>query len=138
MLIIIIRIDLIVQAKSGTGKTCVFCTIALEGITVANNTLEVLVLSPTREIAAQSLNVCISSHLIKPFMFYPTRKLNKIWYELHTSLLYYIHWLRYIFTLINLYIISTIDNWLQLLTLGDDKDWKSYPWSESATVLWRS
>ena len=61
MLIIIIRIDLIVQAKSGTGKTCVFCTIALEGITVANNTLEVLVLSPTREIAAQSLNVCISS-----------------------------------------------------------------------------
>ncbi|XP_041458083.1 uncharacterized protein LOC121410215 isoform X2 [Lytechinus variegatus] len=46
-------LDLIVQAKSGTGKTCVFSVIALEGIDLSNPSTQVLVLAPTREIAVQ-------------------------------------------------------------------------------------
>ncbi|OWF41567.1 ATP-dependent RNA helicase dbp10-like [Mizuhopecten yessoensis] len=46
-------LDLIVQAKSGTGKTCVFSVIALEGLQTASYALQVLVLAPTREIAIQ-------------------------------------------------------------------------------------
>jgi ATP-dependent RNA helicase DDX20 len=45
--------DLIVQAKSGTGKTCVFTIVALEMVLVESKTLQVLVLAPTREIAVQ-------------------------------------------------------------------------------------
>jgi ATP-dependent RNA helicase DDX20 len=45
--------DLIVQAKSGTGKTCVFAIVALEMILVESKCLQVLVLAPTREIAVQ-------------------------------------------------------------------------------------
>uniref|UniRef100_A0A8C9VDE5 RNA helicase n=1 Tax=Scleropages formosus TaxID=113540 RepID=A0A8C9VDE5_SCLFO len=46
-------LDLIVQAKSGTGKTCVFATIALDSLIVENVSTQVLVLAPTREIAVQ-------------------------------------------------------------------------------------
>ncbi|XP_061113136.1 probable ATP-dependent RNA helicase DDX20 [Conger conger] len=46
-------LDLIVQAKSGTGKTCVFATIALDALITENMTTQVLVLAPTREIAVQ-------------------------------------------------------------------------------------
>ncbi|XP_036389271.1 probable ATP-dependent RNA helicase DDX20 [Megalops cyprinoides] len=46
-------LDLIVQAKSGTGKTCVFATIALDSLVTENMTTQVLVLAPTREIAVQ-------------------------------------------------------------------------------------
>lgn len=46
-------LDLIVQAKSGTGKTCVFSVIALEGLQTTSYALQVLVLAPTREIAIQ-------------------------------------------------------------------------------------
>ncbi|NP_001116795.1 probable ATP-dependent RNA helicase DDX20 [Danio rerio] len=46
-------LDLIVQAKSGTGKTCVFTTIALDSLILENATTQVLVLAPTREIAVQ-------------------------------------------------------------------------------------
>ncbi|XP_072025191.1 uncharacterized protein [Amphiura filiformis] len=46
-------LDLIVQAKSGTGKTCVFSVIALESLDVQSNSTQVLVLAPTREIAVQ-------------------------------------------------------------------------------------
>ncbi|KAK3103570.1 hypothetical protein FSP39_020216 [Pinctada imbricata] len=49
--------DLIVQAKSGTGKTCVFTVIALESIQVDTSALQVLVLAPTREIAIQIWDV---------------------------------------------------------------------------------
>ena len=45
--------DLIIQAKSGTGKTCVFAVVALESICVDSGTVQVLVLAPTREIAVQ-------------------------------------------------------------------------------------
>nr|XP_020476305.1 probable ATP-dependent RNA helicase DDX20 [Monopterus albus] len=46
-------LDLIVQAKSGTGKTCVFCTVALDSLVLENPATQVLVLAPTREIAVQ-------------------------------------------------------------------------------------
>lgn len=50
-------IDLIVQAKSGTGKTCVFSVIALESIIASSNSLQILILAPTREIAIQIQDV---------------------------------------------------------------------------------
>ncbi len=53
-----IGLDLIVQAKSGTGKTCVFSVIALEHIlTTSSKALQVLVLAPTREVATQICGV---------------------------------------------------------------------------------
>jgi ATP-dependent RNA helicase DDX20 len=58
--------DLIIQAKSGTGKTCVFGIIALEHVlsSVKNNSLQVLILAPTREVAIQISDVikAISVH----------------------------------------------------------------------------
>uniref|UniRef100_A0A8C3LTR9 RNA helicase n=1 Tax=Chrysolophus pictus TaxID=9089 RepID=A0A8C3LTR9_CHRPC len=45
--------DLIVQAKSGTGKTCVFSTIALDALLLDSTATQVLILAPTREIAVQ-------------------------------------------------------------------------------------
>ncbi|XP_062604795.1 probable ATP-dependent RNA helicase DDX20 [Saccostrea cucullata] len=53
-------LDLIVQAKSGTGKTCVFSVIALEGLQTESYALQVLVLAPTREIAIQIWDVICS------------------------------------------------------------------------------
>ncbi|XP_075224261.1 uncharacterized protein LOC142326049 [Lycorma delicatula] len=49
--------DLIVQAKSGTGKTCVFAVAALESVILKSNRLQVIVLAPTREIAQQIQHV---------------------------------------------------------------------------------
>lgn len=46
-------LDLIVKAKSGTGKTAVFGIIALETIDVTITSPQVLILAPTREIAIQ-------------------------------------------------------------------------------------
>ncbi|KAK0078920.1 hypothetical protein PV325_001932 [Microctonus aethiopoides] len=45
--------DLIVRAKSGTGKTAVFGIIALEMIDIHQSSVQVLILAPTREIAIQ-------------------------------------------------------------------------------------
>ncbi|KAI1893106.1 hypothetical protein AGOR_G00140480, partial [Albula goreensis] len=53
-------LDLIVQAKSGTGKTCVFATIALDSLVTENMTTQVLVLAPTREIAVQIHSVVMA------------------------------------------------------------------------------
>lgn len=50
-------LDLVVQAKSGTGKTCVFAVIALEMVNVSAPTTQVLVIAPTREIAVQITQV---------------------------------------------------------------------------------
>ncbi|KAI7883233.1 P-loop containing nucleoside triphosphate hydrolase protein, partial [Lichtheimia hyalospora FSU 10163] len=50
-------IDLIAQAKSGTGKTVVFSVIALESIRSDVNKPQVLVIAPTREIAVQIRDV---------------------------------------------------------------------------------
>ncbi|KAH0548896.1 hypothetical protein KQX54_004071 [Cotesia glomerata] len=49
--------DLLIQAKSGTGKTAVFGVIALEMINLDNSPHQVLILAPTREIAVQISNV---------------------------------------------------------------------------------
>lgn len=46
-------VDLIIKAKSGTGKTAVFSIIALELINTKKNVVQVLVLAPAREIAVQ-------------------------------------------------------------------------------------
>ncbi|XP_017379807.1 probable ATP-dependent RNA helicase DDX20 [Cebus imitator] len=46
-------LDLIVQAKSGTGKTCVFSTVALDSLVLENLSTQILILAPTREIAIQ-------------------------------------------------------------------------------------
>ncbi|XP_068454437.1 probable ATP-dependent RNA helicase DDX20 [Clinocottus analis] len=53
-------LDLIVQAKSGTGKTCVFCTVALDSLVLENPATQVLVLAPTREIAVQIHSVLMA------------------------------------------------------------------------------
>ncbi|XP_026325190.1 probable ATP-dependent RNA helicase DDX20 [Hyposmocoma kahamanoa] len=48
--------DLILEAKSGTGKTAVFSIIALEKLDLQKG-LQTIVLTPTREIAAQVCDV---------------------------------------------------------------------------------
>ncbi|KAJ1138514.1 hypothetical protein NDU88_004897 [Pleurodeles waltl] len=53
-------LDLIVQAKSGTGKTCVFSTIALDSLILENVETQILVLAPTREIAVQIHSVIMA------------------------------------------------------------------------------
>ncbi|XP_053313556.1 probable ATP-dependent RNA helicase DDX20 [Spea bombifrons] len=53
-------LDLIVQAKSGTGKTCVFSTVALDSLILQNTATQILVLAPTREIAVQIHSVITS------------------------------------------------------------------------------
>ncbi|XP_078049142.1 uncharacterized protein LOC144476290 [Augochlora pura] len=52
--------DLIMRAKSGTGKTLVFCVIALEMVDIQVPSVQVLMLAPTREIAVQISEVCSS------------------------------------------------------------------------------
>merc|ERR1719371_86817 len=51
--------DVIVQSQSGTGKTCVFCLGALQAVTKEREP-QVLILSPTRELAEQSQKVCLA------------------------------------------------------------------------------
>lgn len=57
--------DMIAQAQSGTGKTGAFTIGLLERVNVKINSPQVIVLSPTRELARQSLNVinAIGEHL---------------------------------------------------------------------------
>lgn len=52
--------DVIVQSQSGTGKTCVFCLGALSVIDSAKRSPQVIILSPTRELAEQSQKVCLA------------------------------------------------------------------------------
>ncbi|GAX76322.1 hypothetical protein CEUSTIGMA_g3768.t1 [Chlamydomonas eustigma] len=49
--------DLIVQAKSGTGKTITFAIICLERLKLDTKSPQALILAPTREIAIQSEQV---------------------------------------------------------------------------------
>lgn len=49
--------DCIIQAQSGTGKTGTFCISSLSSVDLNVKKCQVLCLSPTREIAEQSLNV---------------------------------------------------------------------------------
>ncbi len=43
--------DVIVQSQSGTGKTAVFCLGALQRIDINQRVPQILILSPTRELA---------------------------------------------------------------------------------------
>lgn len=52
--------DIIAQAQSGTGKTGAFVIGALERIDFSNQQTQVIVLSPTRELARQSFKVFTS------------------------------------------------------------------------------
>jgi ATP-dependent RNA helicase len=52
--------DVIVQAQSGTGKTCVFSLGALQSVNPKERDPQVLILSPTRELAEQSQKVCLA------------------------------------------------------------------------------
>ena len=45
--------DVLAQAPTGTGKTCAFGLPILENINLKSNTLQVLILAPTRELAIQ-------------------------------------------------------------------------------------
>nr|CAD7398066.1 unnamed protein product [Timema cristinae] len=66
-------LDLVMQAKSGTGKTCVFTILALEML-INTPSLQVLVLAPTREIAVQITHVirdigqCIKGLKVESFI----------------------------------------------------------------------
>ncbi|CAG8787065.1 13671_t:CDS:2, partial [Acaulospora morrowiae] len=53
-------LDVIAQAKSGTGKTIVFGIVALEILDLSNPHPQVLILAPTREIAVQTKEVICS------------------------------------------------------------------------------
>ena len=52
--------DVIVQSQSGTGKTCVFTVGALQMLDAALCEPQVLILSPTRELAEQSQKVAMA------------------------------------------------------------------------------
>lgn len=49
--------DVIAQAQSGTGKTATFAIGLLQSLDLKNDNTQVLVLSPTRELASQTCNV---------------------------------------------------------------------------------
>ena len=49
--------DVIAQAQSGTGKTATFTIGALERVNIADQTTQVLILSPVRELAIQTAKV---------------------------------------------------------------------------------
>ncbi|KZS09201.1 DEAD box ATP-dependent RNA Helicase [Daphnia magna] len=50
-------IDMVIQSKSGTGKTLVFGIVMLESIDLEISTVQGLILAPTREIAFQNAHV---------------------------------------------------------------------------------
>ena len=52
--------DVICQSQAGTGKTCVFAVGALQIIDLALKEPQVLILSPTRELAEQSQKVILA------------------------------------------------------------------------------
>jgi len=52
--------DVIVQSQNGTGKTAVFCLGALQTLDLGNREPQVLVLSPTRELAEQIQKVALA------------------------------------------------------------------------------
>ncbi|KAG1320421.1 hypothetical protein G6F62_011342 [Rhizopus arrhizus] len=59
-------IDLIAQAKSGTGKTVVFGVIAIENVNISIQLPQVIMVAPTREIAVQIRDVVRSLAQLMP------------------------------------------------------------------------
>lgn len=54
-----IGLDLIVQSKSGTGKTLVYVVTALNMIDTSVNAIQAVILTPTREIAVQGARISL-------------------------------------------------------------------------------
>jgi len=54
---LILKKDIIAQAQSGTGKTATFTIGALANIDLKDKNVQVLILSPTRELSKQTANV---------------------------------------------------------------------------------
>jgi translation initiation factor 4A len=54
---LILKKDIIAQAQSGTGKTATFTIGALANINLEEKNVQVLILSPTRELSKQTANV---------------------------------------------------------------------------------
>lgn len=52
--------DIIAQAQSGTGKTGAFCLGSLQVVDETQDVTQVIILSPTRELAIQNYDVCKS------------------------------------------------------------------------------
>lgn len=52
--------DVIVQSQSGTGKTCVFLTGSLQSVDLQLREPQVLILSPTRELAEQTQKIALA------------------------------------------------------------------------------
>ena len=59
--------DILARAKNGTGKTAAFIIPALEKVDPSRNTIQVLLLVPTRELALQTAQVCkqLAKHMDK-------------------------------------------------------------------------
>jgi len=57
---IINKHDVVAQAQSGTGKTGAFCIASLQSIDKTINKTQIIIVSPTRELARQTYNVCSS------------------------------------------------------------------------------
>jgi len=54
---LVLKKDIVAQAQSGTGKTATFTIGALANVDVTDNTTQVLVLSPTKELTSQTAKV---------------------------------------------------------------------------------
>ena len=54
---LVLKKDIVAQAQSGTGKTGTFTIGALANVDITNNTTQVLILSPTKELASQTAKV---------------------------------------------------------------------------------
>ena len=50
--------DILARAKNGTGKTAAFCIPVLEHIDTSKNAIQAVLLTPTRELALQTSQVC--------------------------------------------------------------------------------
>ena len=63
--------DLLVRAKTGTGKTCAFCIPMIENIAEGSRKVQGLVLAPTRELASQIAQECANIARYKDFRILP-------------------------------------------------------------------
>ena len=63
-----LHLDLIIQAKAGTGKTLVFAVAIVERIDTTNPFPQALVLAPTREVALQAAAVVADVAATTPFL----------------------------------------------------------------------
>ena len=58
--------DLLVQAPTGTGKTCAFGIPTVEGVDPDNRSIQTVILCPTRELALQTAAVLRQLTVFKP------------------------------------------------------------------------